>query len=514
MLFIDADTLSPASMPANIISYENGAVFAVTFTVTLFLYSFSKMYNTRRSLPPGPFPLPLIGNLLSLIHPKLLATEILSLIADRYGPVCTLFLGNMPSIVVTDPVIGLRLLKKNSTSGRGPFDILHRAFLRGHIDVILSDNTPEWAAVKKVFQIGMKNIIRNPESERNVIHAVDRVMDKIEDNVVDSDHALSLMVNTILAEAGFSQKYEFEDEEFVSWCDYMKRMADNASVLNTVAINPLLRFVYWRQWNGLLAASRDLIQFVRVIYRRALSEDRQEDTSFCHAFIRAKEEAAGKNDKTMVRAMDEENILNAISDLFIAGTETTKTTLKWMIILMCKYPEIQQRMREEIKSVIVSAEPALSHRSDCHLVNAFMREVMRFRPNIGITAHKVISDEEINGCRITKGTMIIFVLENFMHDKKAWGDPENFRPERFLDQDGKFFEKKKDFFIPFSDGRRVCPGAQLAMNNLFLMTARLLQTTEGIAIPGGVTDELLRGDVNVTVSLNPIPFKVRLLRNK
>jgi hypothetical protein len=49
------------------------------------------------------------------------------------------------------------------------------------------------------------------------------------------------------------------------------------------------------------------------------------------------------------------------------------------------------------------------------------------------------------------------------------------------------------------------------MNNLFLMTARLLQNTEKIVIPGGVTDELLRGDVNVTVSLNPIPFNLKVL---
>jgi cytochrome P450 len=89
-------------------------------------------------------------------------------------------------------------------------------------------------------------------------------------------------------------------------------------------------------------------------------------------------------------------------------------------------------------------------------------------------SHRSLKDQEFKGYMIPQNTLIIPNVYHIHHDPVVWGDPENFRPERFLSPDGKTF-KKNDALIPFSVGRRQCLGEALARDSLFLFSTNLFQ---------------------------------------
>jgi len=117
-------------------------------------------------------------------------------------------------------------------------------------------------------------------------------------------------------------------------------------------------------------------------------------------------------------------------------------------------------------------------------MEAFIMEVLRKSSILAIgVPRSTLQDVEFHGYSIPKGTFIFANLYGAHHDPAVWGDPENFRPERFLSADGRKAEHH-DFLIPFQTGKRICPGETLAQNQIFLFMTSLLQRFEIMAEPG------------------------------
>jgi len=109
---------------------------------------------------------------------------------------------------------------------------------------------------------------------------------------------------------------------------------------------------------------------------------------------------------------------------------------------------------------------------------AVIAETSRFASVVPMgAAHRAIVDKEFQGFMIPKDTMILGNFSYIHHDPAIWGDPENFRPERFLSPDGKTF-KKHEALMPFSTGRRLCIGETLTRDSLFLFSTNLYQRFE------------------------------------
>lgn len=115
--------------------------------------------------------------------------------------------------------------------------------------------------------------------------------------------------------------------------------------------------------------------------------------------------------------------------------------------------------------------------------------------------HKALVDTEFLGYTIPKGTIIMPALDAAMHDTTAWEDPDQFRPERFLDASGKLC-LSKDISLPFGAGKRLCAGETFARNMLFLFTSAFLQAFS-VHMPDGVKP--YRFDENLTGSIRSTP---------
>ena len=194
-----------------------------------------------------------------------------------------------------------------------------------------------------------------------------------------------------------------------------------------------------------------------------------------------------------------------INDVFVGGVETTLTTLRWCIVYLLHWPEYQNEIYNEIMNVVgPDRYPGLSDRASLPLTECFLLETLRISSlaPLGVP-HKATENSSISGKQISKGTQVIFNVWNIHRDERYWESPNEFKPHRWLNEDGRCAEDKHKSFIPFSAGRRICPGKDLARDELFLFMSRLLRDFR-ITNPPNEPIPSLEGELGITLS--PVKF--------
>ncbi|XP_070789204.1 cytochrome P450 2K6-like [Pituophis catenifer annectens] len=163
------------------------------------------------------------------------------------------------------------------------------------------------------------------------------------------------------------------------------------------------------------------------------------------------------------------------------------------------------KVQEEIAREIGDIQPRTDHRAKMPYTDAVIHEIQRFGDIVPSNLpHSTTMDITLKGFFIPKGTYIIPLLTSVLHDESQWEKPHEFYPEHFLDSEGKFV--KRDAFMPFSAGRRICAGETLAKMELFLFFTSLLQKFTFHPPPGTSKDDL---DLTPGVGLisPPMPYK-------
>ncbi|XP_078093587.1 cytochrome P450 2J2-like isoform X2 [Mustelus asterias] len=227
----------------------------------------------------------------------------------------------------------------------------------------------------------------------------------------------------------------------------------------------------------------------------------EEIRDFIDAYLLEMEKERNSPDSCLT----EGNLLHNINDLFIAGTETTATTLRWAILYMMVYPEIQERCQKEIDEVVGrSRTPSMEDVPNMPYVNAVIHEVQRVGNIVPLAVgHATTQDTILRGYTIKKGTHILINMLPVLSDETQWKDPKQFNPENFLNENGEFI--KPDAFIAFSVGLRACPGEKLAKMELFLFFTTLLQNFE-FYWPDKTSSPSLQAEYKMT--LTPKSYKV------
>ncbi|KAK9401387.1 cytochrome P450 2D6-like [Crotalus adamanteus] len=204
-------------------------------------------------------------------------------------------------------------------------------------------------------------------------------------------------------------------------------------------------------------------------------------------------------------AYDEENLAQCIVDFFIAGTETTATTLQWALLLMVAYPEVQEKVRKEIEDTLDPTHSiCYQDRVKLPYTNAVIHEVLRLKYVLIVgVPRQSARDVNLYGYHIPKGTLVVTDLNSVLYDPKRWETPEQFNPYHFLDKDGHFVPREE--FLPFGAGPRVCLGEQMARMELFLFLTILLRSFK-FQLPEGAKGLSLEPIMGL--SLHPQPYKL------
>ena len=210
-----------------------------------------------------------------------------------------------------------------------------------------------------------------------------------------------------------------------------------------------------------------------------------------------------KEAKKRPETFTEEQLVNILYDMFIAGQETTANTIIFTLIYALNFPDAQKKMHEELDRVIGSdIRITLNDKNSLPFVSAFIFESQRL---VNLLAqnlpHKTLKDTTVNGYRIPRNTVIIPQISAVLYEEKYFPEPRAFKPGRFLDEKGNI--KKIEQFVPFSMGKRQCLGESLARMELYILVANFFNQYELKPFGGKPPDMTKKRGVTV----QPMPFR-------
>ncbi|KAG7232515.1 hypothetical protein INR49_008776 [Caranx melampygus] len=459
-----------------------------------------------RKEPPGPRPLPLLGNLLQLDHKTPYKT--LLKFAKKYGSVFTIYMGLKKVVVLA----GYRTVKEalvNYAEEFGDRDetrIMHESN-QGH--GVIWSNGDSWREMRRFALTNLKDFGMGKKAcEDKIIEEckyLTEVFRKSKGKTVETAQPINCAVSNIICSIIYGSRYEYDDPEFTA---LVKRVSRHLELVFSPSMQMYNLFPRVFRW---IADRKEFHNIDSLIKKHNLELFRRLDETLnpqmCRGFVDAFLVQKKKLEESGVANshFHNENLLKSVTNLFSAGTETTATTLKMGLLLMAKNPNIQAQVQEELSSVVGSRQVQVEDRKNLPFTNAVIHETQRvtkIAPQ-GIP-HRTSKDVTFQGHFIRKGTTVYPLISSVLLDETEWERPHSFHPAHFLDKDGKFV--KRDAFIPFSAGRRLCPGESLARMELFIFFTTLLQHFHVSLPPGISVDEL--DQANLCLILDPLPQKL------
>ncbi|XP_041357198.1 cytochrome P450 2U1-like [Gigantopelta aegis] len=483
---------------------DSMSVLVVLVTVLL-----SVWWYTRRpsDIPPGPWlTLPVFGNFFQLgRHPVKSLREL----RKKYGDVFSVYFGSRLAIFIN----GFDNIKEVLVKKADVFSDRPHMFTLDMISKdmgILGSNGLIWKEQRKLALVTLKNLGmgRNILQEKIQVEITALVTEltKTKGDAIDLRHIVCTSVSNVISSMVFGKRFEFDDPKFVQ---FLKVSEESISIPIVIAFFPFLRFLPGDPFRFKHIAhdvDRVLTDLVDTsLEDHIINYDDDNINDFISAYI--KEMKAVEKLGNTKSSIDRENLRMTIWNLFIAGTETTATTIRWIVLYFLHFPEIQEKCFAEIQKVGYEREISLKDKPELPYLEATILETLRYADIVPLGIRSTSSEVTFKGFRIPKDTIIMPVIDSVMSDPEIWGDPENFRPDRFLDGNGRVV-KPEAVNVAFAVGPRNCLGESLARMELFLFMATMIQKfefvkAEGCSLP---TMESVYG-----VTQAPQPYNVRVV---
>lgn len=176
-------------------------------------------------------------------------------------------------------------------------------------------------------------------------------------------------------------------------------------------------------------------------------------------------------------------------DIFVAGSDTSATTVDWALAELVRNPALLEKAQAEVRGAFdVKGRVDTVELAELKLLKMVIKETLRLHPPVPLLLPRECGEKcEINGYEIPEKTKVIINGWAINRDHKYWKDAETFDPERFRDSSvdfrGSHFE-----YIPFGAGRRICPGMNFGLANVELPLAMLLYHFDW-ELPRGMKNE-------------------------
>ncbi|ESO84645.1 hypothetical protein LOTGIDRAFT_131752 [Lottia gigantea] len=349
----------------------------------------------------------------------------------------------------------------------------------GYKDIVFADLNAEWKVLRKVALQGMRYFASGEKLGEKLYDAGSQMIKIIrekEGEKLDMEKYISLLIFNFLHGICFHKRFDVDDKEFLYMLEMLNVVNEEFGNGLWEDVIPLLRYWPTKRFRRIVHALDYFNKFIKKEYedhKKTFSKDDIKD--FTDFLINARNEAIAE-DPAVEQMITDIHVAQVISDIFSAGVDTTRQTLTWAIFLLVQHPEIQKKAQEEIDQVLdKDQQPSISDKERLPYTEAVLHESMRFMPVVPLgVPHSTLCDTTLGEYEIPKGTMVMVNHYALHMDKDVWGDPEVFRPERLLDEDGSLAPKPMSW-LPFSCGRRNCLGETIARPEMLLVLAMLLR---------------------------------------
>ncbi|XP_050216849.1 desmethyl-deoxy-podophyllotoxin synthase-like [Mercurialis annua] len=452
--------------------------FPLLFTTLIFILVGLKIAKKSKfsDLPPGPWKLPLIGNLHQLAFAGSHPHRSLRAFANKYGSVMHLQLGEISTIVISSPDSAKQVMKTHDVVfAQRPFILSIGVLSYNFTNIAFSPNSAYWRQLRKICVTELLSAKRvqsfrsiREEEMSNLIAAIYTSSGKpfnLSRKIFSSTYGITARIS-------FGKKCE-DQEAFISVVD---EILEAASGFGIADLFPSFKFLH--HISGTMSKLRriqgeadkileSIIADHRASKRIAVAGDDQED--LVDVLLRLQEHG------NLEFPLTTDNIKAVLQDIFVAGSDTSSTTVEWAMSEMLKNPRTLEKAQEEVRK-LCSKKGNVNETDlqELEYLKFVIKETLRLHPPAPLLIPRESKETcEINGYKIPLNSQIIVNAWAIGRDPNYWPEAETFYPERFIDSNidykGNNFE-----YIPFGAGRRMCPGILFGIANVELPLAQLL----------------------------------------
>ncbi|ESQ32913.1 hypothetical protein EUTSA_v10004040mg [Eutrema salsugineum] len=447
------------------VDFENGFIsillLGLISTFSLFFLFFKKPKNVF-DLPPSPPSLPIIGHLHLLFSVSI--HKSFQKISSKYGPFLHLRIFNVPIILVSSASVAHEIFKNHdkNVSSHGAIGI-DECLVFGTSGFIKAPYGDYWKFMKKLVIANMLGLqalersraVREVEMDRFYRNLLDKAMKK--ESVEIGEEAMRL-VTCILGKMSMGRSFSRESDE----AKVTKLSLEFASLTQKIFLGQLLRKPLEKL--GISPFKREIMnvsyRFDELLEKMIVKcEEEEEEHQGCEimdAFL------AAYRDEDAECNITRNHIKALLAELYFGAGDTSSKTAQWVMAEIINHPKILEKLREEIDSVV--GKTRLIQETDLPklpYLQAVIKESLRLHPPGALLPREFEQECKIGGFYIPKGTPLVINAYAVMRDVDSWQDPDEFKPERFLEKEEVGREKILNF-LPFGAGRRSCPGSNLA----------------------------------------------------
>ncbi|CAL1353964.1 unnamed protein product [Linum trigynum] len=442
--------------------------------------------------PPGPWTLPLLGNVHNLIFSAATLHRDLHKLSLKHGPLFRLKFGRITIVVVSTPELAREVLKENDITFAQRAPLVFPSFIFYDCsNVLFAPYGAYWRHVRKTCQVALlgPNRVRSYASIRS--QEVESLMESVRSSCGRTVNLTRLVFELscgVTSRAAFGRKYDVEG--LMALTSDIMELASGLGVADMFSCNGgIMLKKMTKLWspklNRVVRGADRVLEDVLDDHRKKRSysfydDDGREDLADVLLKLQ-------KNDDLDVSLTDD-NIKAVLLDMLVSGSMTSSATIGWIMSEIVRNPSVMKRVQDEVRRVFdtrgedVDEETAIQ---DLHFLKCCIKEAMRLHPPVGLIVRESRESCKISGYDIPSNTIVGINAWATCRDPRYWSDSERFVPERFLhEKNVSYVETDRFEFIPFGAGRRSCPGASFAMANIELPVAKLLYHFDW-ELPGG-----------------------------
>jgi cytochrome P450 len=485
-----------------------------------------------KRMPPGPQPLPFVGNKFDIPskHPWIQFQEW----SKKYGPIYTLWLGRRPTVIISDPVVASELMEKRSHkySSRPRFVVMGEVFSQNS-GILVAKYGKDWSVRRKALHNVLTQRALQQYKPVQEAEAV-RLCQMLADNPQDFESLLDRFTASIVFTIAYGHRIDSMQSPIIR--QRLKLMhimaslnvpgrylAESFPILAKVpdALAPWKRQV--KGWGDeSQQADKNLVNYVREDIENAKKPGAPPLANSLAKQLLEQREA----DPAAFALLGERDFNGLPASIFGAGADTTASTLCSFVLAIITHPKVLSAAHAELDAVVGTDRfPTFSDESSLPYIRAVCKEALRWRPVavLGGTPHASTEADTYQGYYLPAGTNILGNSWAINLNEKYYPNPDHFNPLRFLDVDPHSLDYLPKEYLSstpsenhglahpsrlghssFGWGRRICPGADLAQNNLFIGVAHLLWCFDILAAKGVTYDTY---DYTEGFNIRPKPFR-------